>query len=116
MEEAEPFFAGGRLADVHGYAAANAAFHVHLVGLARSDALLNAYRRLGLTGILARSLQPASGGGELLADHRDLVDAYERADLSLARRVIDRHTDHARAAHRRAFELSAEASRNGVGG
>jgi flavin reductase (DIM6/NTAB) family NADH-FMN oxidoreductase RutF/DNA-binding GntR family transcriptional regulator len=116
MEGTEPFFDGGRLVDVHGYAAANAAFHAHLVGLARSDALLHAYRRLGLTGILARSLQPASGGGELLADHRDLVDAYERGDLALARRVIDRHTEHARAAHRRAFQLSAAASGNGVGG
>jgi flavin reductase (DIM6/NTAB) family NADH-FMN oxidoreductase RutF/DNA-binding GntR family transcriptional regulator len=103
MEETEPFFAGGRLEDVHGYAAANAAFHAHLVGLARSDALLHAYRRLGLTGILARSLQPASGGSELLGDHRDLVDAYDRADLAQARHVIDRHTEHARAAHRRAF-------------
>jgi flavin reductase (DIM6/NTAB) family NADH-FMN oxidoreductase RutF/DNA-binding GntR family transcriptional regulator len=113
MEETEPFFDGGRLADVNGYAAANADFHEHLVGLAGSDALLHAYRRLGLTGILARSLQPASGGSELLADHRELVDAYDRADLVLARHVIDRHTEHARAAHRHAFRLSVAASRNG---
>jgi DNA-binding GntR family transcriptional regulator len=114
MEETEPFFDGGRLADVNGYATANAAFHERLVGLAGSAALLHAYRRLGLSGILARSLQPASGGGELLADHRELVEAYDRADLPLARHVIDRHTEHARAAHRRAFRLAA-AARNGGG-
>ncbi len=113
MEETEPYFDDGRLVDVHGYAGANAAFHEHLVGLARSAALLHAYRRLGLTGILARSLQPASGGTELLVDHRELVEAYERSDLARVRHVIDRHTEHARAAHRRAFRLTAAESGNG---
>jgi flavin reductase (DIM6/NTAB) family NADH-FMN oxidoreductase RutF/DNA-binding GntR family transcriptional regulator len=107
MEETQRHVEAGRLLDVHGYATANAAFHERIVRLARSDALLHAYRRLGLAGILARSLQPTSSGlAELVEDHRELVEGYELGNLPLVRDLIDRHTLHARAAHREAFRLT----------
>jgi flavin reductase (DIM6/NTAB) family NADH-FMN oxidoreductase RutF/DNA-binding GntR family transcriptional regulator len=113
MEETRRHVEDGLL-DVHGYATANAGFHERIVALARSNALLHAYRRLGLAGILARSLQPASGGlAELLEDHRELVEAYELGNLPLVRDVIDRHTVHARAAHREAFRLAGNEPTNG---
>jgi flavin reductase (DIM6/NTAB) family NADH-FMN oxidoreductase RutF/DNA-binding GntR family transcriptional regulator len=113
MEETRRHVEDGLL-DVHGYATANAAFHERIVSLARSDALLHAYRRLGLAGILARSLQPASGGlAELVEDHRELVEAYELGNLPLVRDVIDRHTVHAREAHREAFRLAGNEPTNG---
>lgn len=109
MERTLPLIVDGRFVDVHRYATANAAFHEYLVGLAKSDALLLAYRRLGLPGILARSLRSSNVAFEgLLADHRELVQTFEAGDVVRAKEVIDRHTDHAKLTHRRAFELKRE--------
>jgi flavin reductase (DIM6/NTAB) family NADH-FMN oxidoreductase RutF/DNA-binding FadR family transcriptional regulator len=105
MEATVPLVEAGHFADVNAYATANARFHEHMVGLARSEALLHAYRRLGLTGILARSLSGSNEASpDLAEDHRQLVEAYERQDLEAAKRMIDQHTERAKLTHRRAFE------------
>lgn len=116
MEATTPLVDAGYFVDVNAYAVANAAFHEHMVGLAASEALLLAYRRLGLVGIVARSLTGSdTATRELIDDHRELVEAYERSDLAAAKRIIERHTEHAKATHRRAFAAYADAATEGGG-
>lgn len=86
--------------DITAYATANTAFHERLVGLAGSTALLDAYRRLSLHGILVRGVAESGalnrGHGE---DHMAIAEAVAAGDLSRARSAIRRHTDRARGAH-----------------
>lgn len=86
--------------DVAAYATANTAFHEWLVGLAGSSALLDAYRRLSLHGILIRGVVDSDAlsraHGE---DHVAIVEAVAAGDLPGARAAIHRHTERARAAH-----------------
>lgn len=105
MERTLPLIANGRFVDVHEYAAANAAFHEYIVGLARSEALLLAYRRLGLAGILARTLHTSDvAPEELVLDHQELVEAFEDGDVGRAKEILDRHTERAKLTHRLAFD------------
>ena len=93
MEVTVPLVRAGRVVDVDAWVRANAAFHEHMVGLAGSTALLAGYRRLGLVGLDARALRAdPTADPRLVEDHRALVEAYERADVRLARDVIVRHT------------------------
>ena len=109
MERTLPLIANGRFVDVHEYAAANAAFHEYFVGLARSEGLLLAYRRLALAGILARSLHASDVALEdLLLDHLELVEAFEDRDVERAKDVLAWHTEHAKLTHRLAFEGAAD--------
>lgn len=86
--------------DVIAYATANTAFHERLVGLAGSSALLDAYRRLSLHGILVRGVAESDALGRAHgADHMAIADAVAAGDPSGAREAIHRHTDRARAAH-----------------
>jgi flavin reductase (DIM6/NTAB) family NADH-FMN oxidoreductase RutF/DNA-binding GntR family transcriptional regulator len=82
---------GGELESVDGWIEANAAFHEEMVALSGSSALIEAYRGLGLRGLDARRLPQEPPEPGLVEDHRDLVDAYERADLDAACSVIERH-------------------------
>ena len=105
MERTLPLIAEDRFVDVHEYAAANTAFHEYVVGLARSDALLLSYRRLGLPGILARSLHAGSVAfEELVTDHQRLVEAFEDRDVERAKRIVHSHAERAKLTHRLAFE------------
>jgi 4-nitrophenol 2-monooxygenase / 4-nitrocatechol 4-monooxygenase, reductase component len=109
MERTLPLIADCRFVDVDEYAAANAAFHEYIVGLARSDALLHAYRRLGLPGILARSLHTSNvAPDELTLDHLELVEAFEDRDVERAKDVVGRHTERSKLTHRLAFEQAQE--------
>jgi DNA-binding GntR family transcriptional regulator len=109
MERTLPLIANGRFVDVHEYATASAAFHEYIVGLARSEALLLAYRRLGLPGIFARSLHASNVAlEELLVDHQQLVEALEDRDVERAKDVVDWHTERAKMTHRLAFERAPE--------
>jgi len=104
MQATLPLVLNGRFVDVDRYAATNAAFHEYLVGLVHSDALLQAYRKLMIPGIMARTLRGFDLADDGLGDdHRALVAAYERGDIALAREVIERHTDRSKSIHRRAF-------------
>lgn len=112
MERTLPLITAGRFVDVDEYAAANAAFHEYIVGLARSEALLHAYRRLGLPGILARSLQTSSvAPDELTLDHLELVEAFEDRDVERAKDIVDRHTERSKLTHRLAYEQAQDPSR-----
>ena len=105
MEATLPLVRGGRFTDLDRYTAANAAFHEYMVGLARSDALIRAYRRLTIPAIMARTLRRSDVAEDgLRDDHRALVDAYERGDTVQAKMMIERHTERSKRIHRRAFE------------
>ena len=110
MEATLPLIRDGRFTDVDRFAAANARFHEHLVGLARSEALVQAYRRLALPGLIARTLRGSDDVADdgLRADHRELVEAYERGDLRAAKAVIERHAERSKEIHRRAFAAADE--------
>lgn len=96
----EGLVVGGRLVDIHGYIAANAAFHEYLVALAGSDSLVEAYRRLGIPALMARLLaHHGQADEELIRDHLALVDAYESGSVELARLAIRAHGEHAQAAN-----------------
>lgn len=103
MERTLPLIAHDRFLDVRAYADANARFHEALVALAGSPALLDAYRRLSLPGILVRGLDASSeAGAGLTTDHVAIVEAYEAGDLHAARAAIHRHTARTKDTHARA--------------
>jgi DNA-binding GntR family transcriptional regulator len=117
MEDTLPLIRGGHFVNVERYTATNAAFREYIVGLARSESLGNAYRRLAIPGIIARTLLRSDvADAGLVDDHRELVEAYEREDLAGAKEVIVRHTECAKRVHSRAAETANKTSRGmGVG-
>lgn len=104
MEATNGLIAGGRFTDVPAYVEANAAFHEHMVALAGSQALLDAYRRLSIPTIMARLFtRHDEARDELIDDHRRLVEAYEEGDVAAARAVIRSHSEHAKATNNAAI-------------
>jgi flavin reductase (DIM6/NTAB) family NADH-FMN oxidoreductase RutF/DNA-binding FadR family transcriptional regulator len=104
MEATDELIEGDRFVDVDRWIEANAAFHEYMVGLAGSESLVRSYRRLGLSGLNAHALRAGIAADRVLVDdHRRLVEAYERGDVDLARRVVAEHTG-------RPAELSAAAA------
>jgi 4-nitrophenol 2-monooxygenase / 4-nitrocatechol 4-monooxygenase, reductase component len=104
MEATEPLVTGGRFADVEAYTRHNDAFHTALVDLADNPVLSDAYRGLGIAGLMVSLLAEGSEAGEeIVEDHRAIVEAYERGDLDEAMRVIARHNGNAKETTRRAI-------------
>jgi DNA-binding GntR family transcriptional regulator/flavin reductase (DIM6/NTAB) family NADH-FMN oxidoreductase RutF len=98
MEETLPLVEGERFVDVDHWIEANAAFHEYMVGLAGCETLVTTYRRLGLTAMNARALQPDDRADPVLVeDHCRLVEAYEAGDVEAAREVINHHVDRPKA-------------------
>lgn len=86
--------------DAAAYASANTAFHERLVGLAGSAALLDAYRRLGLRGILVRRIASTDAlGAAPGADHLAIADALAAGDLETARMAVRTHAERAHTVH-----------------
>jgi DNA-binding GntR family transcriptional regulator len=85
--------AGGQPVDIDADLGLDAAFHEYLVGLADSDALIAAYRRLSLPVWVTGRHAPADA--VLSREHLALVDAYEAGSLDEAKRAITAHNDHA---------------------
>ena len=110
MEASLEHVVEGRLIDVDRSLHANEAFHECLVGLAGSDALVRAYRRLALPGLVARTFRPhvcSAADAEFGRDHRDVVDAFAARDPAAASAVLGRH--YARTKDSFRAELSAAA-------
>jgi DNA-binding GntR family transcriptional regulator len=91
--------------DVESYIAANTAFHAFPIKASGIRTLVEAYDHLSLPELMSRVL---TGGVEvsshLVDDHLELVDAYERADLAAAKKVIVRHNERAKATQRVGIE------------
>ena len=82
-----------------------------MVGLAKNNALLEAYRRLSVEGIIWRAMwrmldRFEQTNEEAVSDHQRLVEAYESGDKQYAKSVIAGHTERARRVYQRAIELS----------
>ena len=74
------------------FARNNEAFHAAIVDLADNPTLSDAHRGLGVAGLtLSLLTEGAEAGQEIADDHRAIVEAYERADVEAAMRVIARH-------------------------
>ncbi|MCW2855475.1 MAG: transcriptional regulator, GntR family [Marmoricola sp.] len=94
----EALVAGGKLVDVDAYIAADAAFHEYLVGLADSDALVAAYRRLSFPDLMASLLRGYAPADAVLSrEHLALADAFEAGSIDEVRRAIRIHNEHAHA-------------------
>ena len=94
MEATLPYIHSGRFTDPYAYESANSAFHSYLIELADNPLLSQLYDRLRIPEITARALSgDVRAEPELLAEHRALVDAYERGDLTAARDVVKAHSE-----------------------
>jgi flavin reductase (DIM6/NTAB) family NADH-FMN oxidoreductase RutF len=97
--------AAGHFTDVESYIEANSAFHAFPITTTGIAALRNAYDQLSLPDLMARALSTEIDVSDhLIDDHRQLVDAYRRADLSAAKRIIIDHNDRAKATQRAGIE------------
>jgi 4-nitrophenol 2-monooxygenase / 4-nitrocatechol 4-monooxygenase, reductase component len=104
MEETVPLVSGGRFVDIEAYTRHNEAFHNALIELADNPTLLDAYQRLGVAGLMVSLLREGTeAAGEIIDDHRAIVDAYERGSLLDAVEVIKRHNQNAKETTRRAI-------------
>jgi 4-nitrophenol 2-monooxygenase / 4-nitrocatechol 4-monooxygenase, reductase component len=100
-----PLLADGRIVDVDAYVEANMRFHVYMIEATGIAALVAAYRQLSIPELMLRALSgEAMAGPELVADHRALVDAFERADHDGVRSVVREHNERAKATQRAGIE------------
>ena len=100
-----PLVADGRITDIEAYVEANMRFHAYLIEATGIAALAAAYRQLSIPELMRRALSgEVMAGPELVADHRALVDAFERADLDGVRRVVREHNERAKATQRAGIE------------
>jgi DNA-binding GntR family transcriptional regulator len=82
-----------------------------MVGLAKNNTLLDAYRRLSVDAIIWRVMWRVLDKFEhasetAVTDHQRLVEAYESGDVQYAKSVIAGHTERAKRVYQRALELS----------
>jgi hypothetical protein len=100
-EATAPGVAEGHFVDAAGYRESNAAFHSFLVEATGNPTLVDAHRRLAVLDYMAQALTPGVDvSGDIVQDHRDLVDAYERGDVAAARDLVVSHSEHAKATMR----------------
>ena len=104
-EATAPAVAEGHFVDAAGYRESNAKFHAFFVEATGNATLIEAHRRLAVLDYMAQALAPGVDVvGDVVQDHRDLVDAYERGDVAAARDIIVAHTEHAKATMRAGIE------------
>jgi NAD(P)H-flavin reductase/ferredoxin len=104
-EATAPTVAEAHFVDAAAFRETNAAFHSFLVDTTGNATLIEGYRQLRVLDYMAQAL--AAGAdviGDVVQDHRDLVDAFERGDLAAARDIVVSHTEHAKATMRAGIE------------
>ena len=95
----------GHFTDVESYIGSNSAFHAFPIAATGIDALRSAYEQLSLPDLMARALSTEIDVSEhLIDDHRQLVDAYRRADLADVKKIIVEHNERAKATQRAGIE------------
>ncbi len=96
MEATMPLRPDGTRRSMEEWFDANQAFHLAMMRLAGSDALLAAYERFTIPGLMTRSVPDEIGLSDDIADdHVRIVEAYERGDLPAAMAAIRDDTEHA---------------------
>ncbi|HEY9476767.1 MAG TPA: flavin reductase [Mycobacteriales bacterium] len=107
MESTAPYIQGGHFTDPQAYERANSAFHRYVIDLADSPLLPRLYERLRIPEITARALSgDVRASPELVHEHRRLVEAYERGDLTAARAVVRAHSERSKQTQRAGIELA----------
>jgi len=111
MEATLPMVVDNRFVDFERYIELNRAFHEYMVSLAKNNALLEAYRRLSVEGIVWRVMQRRlnefnRASSEVVTDHLRIVEGYENGDTQLVKTVISGHTAHAKHVYEQAIEMS----------
>lgn len=111
MEATVPLVASNHFVDFDRYVATNTAFHEYLVSLAKSQSLLDAYRRLSIDGIMWRLIGRIlpnfnQASDELTADHRHIVEAFEKGDVEQARQAIIHHNEDSKQTNNQAIEAA----------
>jgi DNA-binding GntR family transcriptional regulator len=105
MERTLKMVDGRRLVDRRGYIATNQAFHEHMIGLAGNEPLLESYRRLSVNVLMERVLSGATdSGGNVAAEHREIVAGYEAGDLDRVGAAIRAHVETGKVLARAAIE------------
>lgn len=96
-----------RFLDAAAFTDTNAAFHEYLFNCTGNEFLLEAYRRLDVKNYMTRVLRTGQWVDESVpSDHLDLVQAFERKDLSAARNIVISHAARAKATMRSSIEQS----------
>jgi benzoate/toluate 1,2-dioxygenase reductase subunit len=96
-----------RFLDAAAFTDTNAAFHEYLFNCTGNEFLLEAYRRLDVKSYMSRVLRTGQWVDESVpSDHLDLVQAFERKDLSAARNIVVSHAARAKATMRSSIEQS----------
>lgn len=106
-EQAEQYLneEGDVVIDVEGFVKSNDAFHEYLFELSDDPTFFDAYRRLNVNAQMAEALNDDSWlAPEITQEHFELVDAFEKEDLSAVRRIILSHNEFARQTMRSAIE------------
>lgn len=89
-----PWIRDHRFVDFESYLTSNAEFHERLVGLGGNTTLLQAYRRLAMTGVMSRALRGVSETNDrFIQDHVDIADAVAHGDVDEARRLVLDHAE-----------------------
>jgi flavin reductase (DIM6/NTAB) family NADH-FMN oxidoreductase RutF len=94
MEAVTEHIRPGQLRDPAVATRESAAFHEYVVGMARSEPLVAAFRRLALPALMVRTFKPYVASEVDLAfatDYRGIVKAYETRDADLARARVARY-------------------------
>ena len=95
----------GRFVDAGGFRETNAAFHLFPVEATGNATLVDAHRQLLVQEYMGQVLTPSVDVvGDIAKDHVDIVEAYERGDFEVLRRLIVEHTAPAKATMRAGIE------------
>ncbi|MGY2746844.1 benzoate 1,2-dioxygenase electron transfer component BenC [Arthrobacter sp. UYCu723] len=98
-----------RFLDAAAFTDTNAAFHEYLFNCTGNEFLLQAYQRLDVKSYMTRVLRSGQWVDESVpSDHLELVQAFERKDLSAARNIVVSHSARAKATMRSSIEASHE--------
>ncbi len=86
------------------YAQANHAFHLFLIEASRNAPLIALYNQLAVQDYIGRALRDdIEIVGDIVQQHRDLVNAFEYGDMNAAREIIAQHALHSKATMSRAL-------------
>jgi flavin reductase (DIM6/NTAB) family NADH-FMN oxidoreductase RutF/DNA-binding GntR family transcriptional regulator len=104
-EATVPLVADGRFTDVDAYVEANVRFHEYMIEATGIRSLVEAYHHLSIQELMGRALSSdVRVSSALIDDHRELVEAYERADLDAVKRIVIAHNERAKATQRAGIE------------
>lgn len=109
-EATAPTIESGKFTDAAAFRATNAAFHNYLVELAGNATLTELYHGLPVGDFMTRTLADgAEVPQEIIHDHLELVEAYEKGDVAAALQIIAAHSERSKATMRAGIERAGAA-------